>query len=38
MIGREFIRASEHDMGLDLTGNGSPGTMYDEGGGNLAVG
>jgi len=25
-------------MGLDLSGNGSPEIMYDEGDGNLAVG
>ena len=38
MIGRDPICASWHDMGFDLSGNGSSETMYDEGDGNLAVG
>jgi len=38
VIGRDPICASQHDMGLDLCGSGSPETAYDEGDGNLAVG
>jgi len=37
-IGREPIGASYHDMGLDLSGNGSSETVYDEGDRNQAVG
>jgi len=37
VIGRDPICASLHDMGLDLSGNGSSETMFDEGDRNLAV-
>ena len=38
VIGQDPVSASQHDMGLDLSGNSSSETMYDEGDGNLAVG
>jgi len=37
VIGRDPICASQHDMGLDLSENGSSETMHDEGDWNLAV-
>jgi len=38
VIGRDHICASYHDIGLDLSGNGSSKTMYNEKDRNLAVG
>ena len=38
VIGRDPVSASYYDMVLDLSGNGSPETTYDEGDQNLAVG
>ena len=35
VIGRDPICASQHDMGLDLSGNGSSETVYDKGDQNL---
>jgi len=37
-IGQDPVCASHHDMGLDLSRNGSSETMYDEGDRKLAVG
>jgi len=30
VIGRDPVCVSQHDMGLDRPGNGTPETMYDE--------
>jgi len=38
VFGQDTICASEYDMGLDLSRNGSSETMYDEGDQNLAAG
>ena len=38
VIGRDPVCATYHDMDLDLSGNGSSETMYDEGDRNQAVG